>query len=151
MEALKTSEKLALEHVTAKMKIAADGVLIDRLESGEAFKGVGEDPIGMNTLAASYIACLRTSLNRKMEGIYLGDGWIAKFSEATPQLAEKEFLAIGYTDCPTTRSAYSVGFERVVAAEHDKSTRNIIQKNYAPSAIEHMAVRPYLTVVRRGD
>lgn len=142
---------LAREHIKAKMHIAADGVFLARLESGEYPSVDIDDPLGINNIAAAYVSCMRISLNRKMEGIHLGEKWILDFKGMQSQDILKAFSQFSRSECRNTSKKYNSTFELALKNENDKSIKKLILSNFSPVQIENFAIGSYVSVVSNDN
>ncbi|KUR72461.1 hypothetical protein AQZ52_04195 [Novosphingobium fuchskuhlense] len=125
------------------MRRAADGALIERLESGAAVKGLPVDYPAIAVPLARYVGCLRVAVTQKMEGIYLGEDWLltkAKLSEAE---TVADFVAVGRELCVNSRSSYSAALDEI------RKTDPVIDKSFGLEIVERAAVGPYLKAVPR--
>lgn len=136
-------DDIANENISAKMRIAADDKLIARLESGDAVIKSNADNYGLNKPAVRYATCIRVALNRKLEGLHLGDTWLLGFKGSTEAAVTGAFVEIGHLSCSNSQANYTRSFDQVIAnARGDE--KETLENSYKVTKIEEIAFRSYI-------
>lgn len=131
-------------NVEARMRIVALDTIIGRLERGDfsLHDDVG-DTVGLNGPAFRYGFCITGAIDRSVARLFLGEVWFRDTVEKPRAEAEAALLELGRSDCPSSRSQYELAFEAALrGAQPD--VMDIVQRRYAPTAIERTVVAPYL-------
>jgi hypothetical protein len=141
-------EKLALDNISAKMRMEADDRLIARLERGDyPMSMAGGDPMEAVTApAARLVFCMRVAMNRKLEGLYLGDNWLLDLRGQSEMQRSIAFAQLGQASCPVSQAAYLVAFNETVQMS-DRDTRDALNDGLSLAAIQAIATEPYIGIV----
>ncbi|MGW8202011.1 hypothetical protein ACWGM0_05610 [Sphingomonas bisphenolicum] len=138
--------EIASSNVAAKMRIAASEILMSRLAEGANVNAPPMFNPGFDAKITRHIYCLRLALDRKMEGVYLGDPWINDLKKQSKADVWQAFMAVGNAACTYTREAYLSEFSHTLN-QIDRKDRSYFEAKFGLPAVEQMALKNYMSVI----
>lgn len=134
---------MARENVAAKMRMAAQERVVNRLEEGESLRGFNDDGFGLEKAGARYISCTRLAINHRLEGGYLGQDWTVEIGGLPEDQLEGYFVQIGRSSCPASFQSYSTTLDNALNGA-DRRTKSAVAANWNMQKVERIAIAPYI-------
>lgn len=135
--------KIVRHNVAAKMRIAAEERLINRVEMGESVRVSGKGDYGLVKAGGRYISCTHLAINRRLEGIYLGDDWTSEINSLSENQLEGYFIRIGRSVCPASFKNYSTMLNNIPSGA-DRQMKSVLEAKLSIQKVEQIAVAPYV-------